>query len=210
MTTVLAPLKKAEQKVVLHGVGWQTYEQLLADFVDSHAAHFAYDNGTLEIMVLSFEHERLTHLLTVLVEILASELDIDTEGTGSTTFRRSDLAKGFEPDASFYFQHAEQIRQQDQIDLNTDPPPELVVEVDITSPSLDKFPIFAALGVAEVWRYDGTRVGIFHLTAGAYLNTSESALLPRVTATLVNRLLEAGKTMKRNDWLRLVRESVRS
>ncbi len=210
MTTVLAPTKQAEQKVILHDVSWETYERLLADFVDSHAAHFAYDNGTMEIMVLSFEHERLTHTLTMLVELLADALEIDTEGTGSTTFRRADLAKGFEPDASFYFQHAALIRAQEQIDLNTDPAPELIIEVDITSPSLDKFPIFAALGVTEVWRHDGAQVAIHCLVAGAYNDASESALLPGVTAALINQLLAASRMMKRGDWVRLVRASVQS
>lgn len=207
MTTVLEPTKQAEQKVILHDVSWETYERLLADFVDSHAAHFAYDNGTMEIMVLSFEHEKLTHILTLLVEMLADALEIDTEGAGSTTFRRADLAKGFEPDASFYFQHATLIRNQDQIDLHTDPSPELVIEVDITSPSLDKFPIFAVLGVAEVWRHDGAQIAIHRLAAGAYNNASESAVLPGVTAALINQLLAASRTMKRGDWVRLVRAS---
>lgn len=207
MTTVLETQKQVEQKVLLHGVSWGTYEQLLYDFVDSHAAHFTYDDGTLEIMVLSFEHEKLKHNLSLLVEFLASELGVDVEGAGSTTFRRKDLAKGFEPDASFYFRDAALIRQKDAIDLNTDPPPELVIEIDITSPSLNKFPIFAALGVAEVWRCDGERVHFFRLGEAGYAGVAESASLPGVSEETVNRLLEASRKMKRADWLRLVRES---
>jgi len=116
MATILEPPKQVEQKVILHGVSWQTYEQLLSNFVDSHAAHFACDNGALKIMVLSFEHENLRHNLALLVELVAGELGVDVEGAGSTTFRREDKAKGFGPDASFYFKNAERVRGQRQID----------------------------------------------------------------------------------------------
>jgi Uma2 family endonuclease len=208
MTTVLEPTKQVAQRVILQGISWQTYERLLAECADSHAAHFNYDDGVLEIMVLSFEHERLKHLLALLVEVLAGELGVDTEGAGSTTFRRQDLAKGFEPDASFYFQHAARVRGLTQLDLTNDPAPELIIEVDITNPSLDKFPIFAALGVAEVWRCETTQVQIFRLTGDEYVAAAESALLPRVTGALVTRLLESAKTTPRNEWRRLVRESV--
>lgn len=208
MTTVLESPKQIEQKVILHGVSWQTYERLLAEHLESSGTRFTYDRGTLEIMLLSLRHERLKQTLNALVEIFAEELQIDFLNAGSTTFRREDLARGFEPDTCFYFVRAEYIRQKDEIDLTTDPPPELVVEVDITSPSLDKFSLFAALGVPEVWRYDGRQVGIFHLAASAYAAVHESVTLPSVTDAIINRLLEADSKMKRTDWLRLARESV--
>ncbi|MDQ3687784.1 MAG: Uma2 family endonuclease [Acidobacteriota bacterium] len=208
MATVLDQPTQAQQKVILHGVTWETYERLLAEHQDSSSTRFAYDRGTLEIMILSLRHERLKHTLATLVEIVAEEMQIDIEGTGSTTFRREDLERGFEPDACFYIINAERIRQKDEIDLTTDPPPEIIIEIDISSPSLSKFPIFAALGVAEVWRYDGARIGIFCLAAGGYVTATESTTLPGVTDTILNRLLEASRTMKRTDWTRLVRESV--
>ena len=149
--------------ILLPGVRWETYESLLADMQDSHAAQFAYDRGVLEIMAPSYEHDNLKHIIAVLVEVLAGELEIDIEGGGSTTFRRQDLARGFEPDACFYIQHAELVRGKKQIDLAQDPPPDLIIEIDITSPSLNKFPIFAALGIPEVWRHDGARVAILHV-----------------------------------------------
>ena len=105
-TATILPAAQApstrEQRVILHGVSWETYERLLADFAESHAAYFTYDRGVLEIMVLSCEHEQLKHILATLVEVLAEELEIDVIGGGSTTFRREDLARGFEPDACFY------------------------------------------------------------------------------------------------------------
>jgi hypothetical protein len=111
----------------------------------------------LEIMVLSFRHETLNRTLVMLVETetLAEELDIDLINAGSTTCKRVDLARGFEPDTGFYSQRAGHIRSKDEIDLTVDPPPDLVIEIDITSPSLDKLPIYAAVGVPEVWLYQG-------------------------------------------------------
>jgi len=211
MATVLEMPTQSGQKVVLSGVSWDDYERLLAEHQDSATTRFAYDRGTLEIMILSLRHERLKHGLATLVEFIAEELQIDVEGAGSTTFRREDLERGFEPDACFYFKDAEYIRRKDEIDLTVDPPPELVIEIDITSPSLNKFPIFAAIGVAEVWRYDGggAHVNIFRLSGGEYVNVAESVALSGASGALVSRLLAVSQTMKRTDWRRLVRESVK-
>ena len=141
------------QCVVLHGVSWATYECLLADFQDSHAAYFTYDRGVLEIMVLSFEHEKLNRLIHDLFTVIALEMNLEFVNAGSTTFKRIDLSRGSEPDTCFYIQHAEQVQDKDNIDLSVDPPPDLVIEIDITSPSLDKLPIYAQIGVPEIWRY---------------------------------------------------------
>ena len=86
------------------------------------------------------EHEVASHTLSLLVEILAEELNIDVYGLGSTTFNREDLERGFEPDSCFYIQNEERIRGKNRIDLAFDPPPELVIEIDITSPSINKLP----------------------------------------------------------------------
>lgn len=209
MATALESTVQAEQKVILPRVSWETYERLLNEQLESNT-RFTYDQGRLEIMVLSFEHENLKHNLALLFEILAGELEVDVVGAGSTTFRREDKAKGFEPDASFYLANAERVRTLKQIDLTTDPPPELVIEIDISHPSLNKFPIFAALGVSEVWRCDAAaQVRFFSLSAGEYVAAEESVALPGVTGALVSRLLAASQTLKRTEWLRLVRESVR-
>lgn len=204
----LPPQNDLGQRVILHGVSWDTYERLLADFQDSHAAHFAYDRGVLEIRMPSFEHETLKHTIATLVELLATEMDIDTEGAGSTTFRREDLARGFEPDACFYVQHAKLMRGKTQLDLSNDPPPDLVIEVDITSPSLNKMPIYAAVGVREVWRYDRQGLKIFQLEGSEYRQLEESIILPGVTSTQLSRFLEESQGLTRPAWVRRVREWV--
>lgn len=204
-----SPPSDVGQRVILHGVSWETYERLLADFQESHAAFFAYDRGVLEIRMPSFEHEKLTHTIASLAELLATEMDIDTEGGGATTFRREDLARGFEPDACFYVQYAELVRGKDQIDLSKDPPPDLVIEVDITSPSLNKMPIYAAVGVPEVWRYDRQELKIFRLEESEYRQLEESDLLPGVTSAQLTRFLQESQKLTRPEWTRRVREWAR-
>ena len=209
--TVQPPVHQASppevvQRVILHGVSWETYERLLADFVDSHAAHFAYDEGRLEIMVLSFKHETVNRTLATLVETIAEEIQVDILNAGSTTFKRADLSKGFEPDSCFYIQNAERVRGKDEIDLAVDPPPDLIIEIDITSLSLNKFPIFAAIGIPEVWRYDGQAVTIFKLENGEYSVREASVVLPNLTSQVITRFLQDSQAMKRSAWLRSVRE----
>lgn len=195
--------------VVLHGVSWETYERLLAEHQDSSGTHFTYDQGRLEIMVLSGKHEAVKHTLAVLVEVLAEELNIDVYGFGSTTFRRADLARGFEPDACFYIQHEALVRGKEELDLTIDPPPDLIIEIDITSPSLNKFPLFAALGIPEVWRYDGAQMSIFKLEDEGYQERAESTVLPKVTSEVLSRFIAEDKQFKRTTWLRRVREWAR-
>lgn len=207
MAAIISP---PEQKIIMQGVSWATYEQLLADFVDSHAAHFAFDSGTLEIMSPSPKHEKPNRTIAMLIELVAGEMEVDIENLGSTTFKREDIAKGFEPDSCFYVAHAELARRKDEIDLMIDPPPDLVIEIDITHPSLDKFPIFAAFGVPEVWRYDGVRVRFYTLIDRQYAEQTTSLIFPSLTAAAVTELLEASKSMKRNLWLGRVREWART
>ncbi len=194
------------QCVILQGVSWETYERLLADFEDSHAAHFTYDQGVLEILVPSAKHEEPNRALASLVDILALELDIDIRNLGSTTFKRGDLSRGFEPDTCFYIQRVEQISGKDDIDLAVDPPPDLVIEVDITHPSLDKLPLYAAVGVTEVWRYDGVAVTIYTLAQDVYRTSETSQVLPGVTSDVLSQLIAQHQQLRRPDWLRRVRE----
>ena len=193
------------QRMILHGVSWEAYECLLKDFVDSHAAHFAYDRGILEIAVPSFKHETLNRTLATLVEVLADELGLDALNTGSTTLKRADLARGLEPDTSFYVQHAMQVRGKDTIDVGSDPPPDLVIEVDLTHHSLDKLPLYAALGIPEVWRYDGQEVRLLFLSQGAYRTGETSTVLPGVTSPILSDFLATSQRLSRPEWIRSVR-----
>ena len=199
----------AEQRVVLHNVSWETYERLLAEHGDSSAPRFVYDRGELEVMSPNPEHERTNRRIAQLVLAIADEVGVAAEDLGSTTFRREDLERGFEPDSCFYMSNEEAIRGKSRIDLTVDPPPDLVIEVDITSPSLDKLPIYARLGVPEVWRYDGRKVSILILDGEGYAESARSATLVPLTSEILSRFVEESKTLERRAWMRKVREWAR-
>jgi Uma2 family endonuclease len=200
-----AVLHLPEQKVILKGVSWETYERLLAEQEGESGTRFAYDSGILEILVPSARHEKPNRILASLVEVLAEEMALNIECLGSTTLKRADLLKGFEPDSCFYIQHAEAIRNNEEVDLTVDPPPDLVIEIDITSPSLDKFPLYAAVGVPEVWRYDGTHVMMYRLAGERYVAVTHSVVLPLLTNEHATRFLEERKQAPSTVWLRAVR-----
>ena len=199
-----AVLHLPEQKVILKGVSWETYERLLAEHEGESGTRFAYDSGILEILVPSARHEKPNRILASLVEVLTEEMALNIESLGSTTLKRPELLKGFEPDSCFYIQHAEAIRDNEEIDLTVDPPPDLVIEIDITSPSLDKFPLYAAVGVSEVWRYDGTHVTMYYLAGERYVEVTHSVVLPLLTNENATRFLEERKRVRSTVWLRAV------
>jgi len=206
METIKSP---AEHRVILHNTSWETYERLLNERGDRRVPRLAYDRGELEIMSPSSEHESTAYFVALLVSVLAEEMRVNAYGVGSTTYRRGDVGRGFEPDASFYIENEERVRGKPRLDLYVDPAPDLVVEVDITSPSLDKFPIYARLGVREVWRYDGARASIFVLEGREYAEARESAALPALTSEVLTRFIEASTSLGSTDWLRRVREWAR-
>jgi Uma2 family endonuclease len=201
MATLLSP---TAQPVILEGISWATYERLLADVNDSKVLRCTFDQGTLEIMAPSFDHERLNRLLAELVAAIATGMDLDYEQAGSATFKREDMGRGFEPDSCFYLAHVEAIRGQRRLDLATAPPPDLVLEIDITNPSLNKLPIYAAIGVLEVWRYDGNRVTLYGLTPDGYEVVDVSRVLKGVTRSALEELIALSEQMRRAVWVRHV------
>lgn len=203
---MVAVVRKPAQKVILSGVSWETYERLLTEQNEDNGTHFFFNNGDLEIMVLSYEHEHLRETFILFINTVTEEWKIEIEGAGSTTFQREDAQKGFEPDACYYIRNPERIRGKRRLDLRKDPPPDLVIEIDITSPSLDKLPIYAEVGVLEVWRYDGTDLLFYRLRGKKYIRVKESSLLPRLTNKEVLRLIEERGTLTRLEWLRQVRQ----
>lgn len=198
----------AEQAVLLYNISWQTYERLLADRENSATPRFAYDKGALEIMSPSAVHERFNRLIALLVEVLAEELGVEIDNLGSTTFRREDLQRGFEPDSCFYVHNVDKVRGKDNIDLSVDPPPDIVVEIEISRTSLEKLPIYSAVGVPEIWRYDGKEMLFFLLSGREYVSIAESRSFPGLTAHLVSRMLEQSHSLKRPDWIKLIRQNI--
>jgi Uma2 family endonuclease len=155
------------QHIVLDDVSWELYEKLLKE-VGDRAIRMTYDDGTLEIMSPIAEHEDPKKVIARMIEMLTLELDMPVKSLGSTTFRRKDKAKGLEPDECYYFRDEKKMRGRKRLDLRRDPAPELVLEIDITSRSIAREPIYAALGVPEIWRYDGRKLQSLRLQDGDY------------------------------------------
>ena len=153
-TTTLPP--QAENYVVLHPITWETFKRILKELNQSPTIRLAYNGGFLQIMSPLGEHENNNWFIARIIFALAEEWDLNIKSFDSPTLKRDDIQKGVEPDACFYHQNETQVRNNQHINLNTgDIPPDLVIEVDISSGSLDKLAIYGALGVSEIWRYDG-------------------------------------------------------
>lgn len=176
MTTTTRDISLAEQQhIVLDDVSWEFYEQLLREIGD-RAIRVTYDDGWMEIMSPLPRHEKWKKRIARLIEFLSFELDIPIETLGSTTFKREDRKKGLEPDECYYVQHAAEVRDKDELDLAVDPPPDLAIEIDITSRSIPRQPIYAALGVPELWRFQGGRLVVLHLRDDGHYQPVASSL----------------------------------
>ena len=167
-----------------------------------------YDQGTLEIKMPLDPHESYKKLLGRLVEALTEELGIEVRSLGSRTCDRQDLAQGLEPDQCYYIQNEPAVWDKEQINLEIDPPPDLAIEVDISSSLINRLSIYADLGVPEVWRYDGQSLMMYQLENQQYQSCNHSAAFPLLRAADVERFLELKKTTKENALIRLFREWV--
>ncbi|MFN6482258.1 MULTISPECIES: Uma2 family endonuclease [unclassified Nostoc] len=185
----------AEQRTVLHNVSWETFEALLRDTGEDRGSRFAYDCGVLEIMTPLFEHENPKSNFGNFIIALAEELGIEIRSAGSTTLKRKISKQGIEPDTCYYIQNELAIRGKQTLDLENDPPPDLAIEIDITSSSVNKLGIYSALGVAELWRYDGQNLKFYQLIEGQYVECKFSIAFPIVSVSEISRFIEQSKSM---------------
>jgi len=194
----------------LEDISWEEYEQLLDQLAEWRGMRVSYDRGRVEIMSPSFQHEKFIAFISGVGRILAEEMDLTVEAAGATTYKQESLLKGSEGDESFYVQNATAIIGKGQIDLDIDPPPDVVVEVDITNESLSKFPIYAAFLVPEIWRYDGKQARIYHLINQTYVERDASLSFPLLTAQAMTEFLERTKTQGQTAALAAFRQWVRA
>ena len=207
MTTTLS---QSANRFLLKNISWQTYEALLKDMESQPGIRLTYDRGILEIMTPLDPHETYSTLIGRFVETLTEELNIEIRSLGSRTCKREDLARGLEPDECYYIQNESVVRHLEQIDLNQDPPPDLAIEIDITSSSINRLDLYAALGVPEVWRYDGSQLIIYQLQDGEYLVCASSPTFPQLTSSEIIRFLELRKTTGETSLSRLFRQWVKN
>jgi Uma2 family endonuclease len=181
---------EAEQRIVLHNISWQTFEQLLTESGDKRNNRFYYLNGTLEIMSPLALHERSNRFIDDLIRVLSDELDIELCKCGSLLMRIRDRKLGAEPDSCYYIKNEPLIREKTEIIMGQDPPPDLVLEVDITNPSDRRLPIYAMLGIAEVWIYDGYNIKFLALENGEYLSIEQSLSFPVLPTAIVVEFMQ--------------------
>jgi Uma2 family endonuclease len=198
------------QTIVLPSISWPTYQAMLADMGDHRAARLAYNQGVLTIKMPSKLHEIINRLLARIVKTLTEEMGLEVVDVGSTTLERQDLEKGAEPDTGFYIQNAAQLEGLDP-EIPDRLPPDLVIEVDITSPSTQRLEIYQALNVPEVWRYTKRRgVVIYTLENNQYVEAEGSRAFSKVTADKLNDFLQQRQSQSENQVIRSVREWMRS
>jgi Uma2 family endonuclease len=196
------------QRIQLQEVNWNEFEAILDELGDKRASRIAYSDGVLEIRMPLPKHEKAKVLIGDMVKILLEELDLENECFGSSTFKRQDMAKGIEPDDCFYIEHSTQMIGKDRIDLTVDPPPDLAIEVDVTSKTgLDAY---LALGVPELWRFEDGQLRISLLQDGQYQEASSSAHFPQFPLVEgVAQFLERAQAEGRSQTLKAFRQWVR-
>jgi len=199
------------QSVDLEYVDWQEFESILEELGDSRSTRIAYNNRTLTIMAPLFKHEKDKVSLGDFVKVLLEELDIDHDSSGSTTLKREGTGKGVEPDDSFYIENFAQVLGKDRLDLNVDPPPDLAIEIDLTSKT--QLEVYEVLGIPELWRYDSGHLRIDILIDGKYVQVEKSPLFPEwpilyMARKYVTRTREVGRSKSIKELRRYVQEKV--
>lgn len=203
-----ASLPAPGHPVLLRGIAWDTFQALVRDLESQPGKRLTYDNGHLEIWMPLPPHESYKRWLGRFIEILTEELDIEIRSLSSTTWSREDLLKGVEADECYYIQNEALIRGRMAIDLEVDPPPDLAVEVDITSLSIPRLPIYGSLRVPEIWRFDGQQLTFLQRVNGSYEAVERSQAFPLLQSEDVQTLLMQALTMGETSWAKLVRRWV--
>lgn len=178
-----------EAHIVLHDISWDAYEKILEAFEERRFPH-TYADGVLEIMTLSQEHEWIKKILARFIENLSMELKVRITSAGSTTLRRELRKRGLEPDESYYLANYAAVRGLKRIDLNRHPPPDLVVEVDVTNKWLARLEPYAQLGVPELWQYDHKGIRFLkRVSSTSYRVVRRSLSFPQVGSDDIQRFL---------------------
>jgi Uma2 family endonuclease len=194
MATIATPVR-GDQRVVFHDVPWQTYVGLL-NARGEGLVRLTFHRGVLEIMTLSKLHEILSEVLDNLVKVLVKEYGLEVQSVGSMTMHAEELQSGAEADKAYYIRHEEVVRDREEYDPAIDPPPDLAVEVDLSSSSSRRMLVFAELGIPEVWRYDGERLDFRSLGQdGKYHAIERSIAFPGLSAADLESFVHRRGTM---------------
>lgn len=181
-----------EQRVVFRDLNWQSYQQILQALGPRRSARLHYNQGILEIVMPLEEHEFYSELIGRFIYFLVSHLGQRIKSMGSTTLDREDLNRGAEPDKAYYIQNQDRVAGK-TVDLSIDPPPDLVVEVDITHTDIDKLSLYAAMGVGEFWRYNGEVWQIYQNKDHSFQEVETSPTFPFVPKSQLYAFLKQAK-----------------
>ncbi|NJK64706.1 MAG: Uma2 family endonuclease [Synechococcaceae cyanobacterium SM2_3_1] len=183
-------IRAAEKRVTLSGLSWDAYAQVRQALGSSRSARLTYDQGRLEITMPLEEHETAAEWIALLIRHWVRATGRKLKTLGSTTLERPDLNRGAEPDKAFYIQNYDKVAGK-MVDLQRDPPPDLVLEVDITHTDLDKDQLYASLGIPEFWRFDGERIRFLVLKGGKYQEFAYSPTFPVLQKEDIYQFLQA-------------------
>jgi Uma2 family endonuclease len=186
----IAPI--GEKRLTLRNLDWQKYQQVRQLLGDHSSPRLTYDCGTLEITMPLEEHETAARMIELFIRVLVVELGMKVKTMGSTTLNRQDLDRSAEPDDCYYIQHQPQVAGR-RVDLATDPPPDLIVEVDITRTDINKNRLYASLGVPEFWRFNGETWRIYQLQNQGYVECDRSPTFAIVEKSDLYRFLDAAQ-----------------
>ncbi len=208
--SMISTSSPAEQRVLLKNISWQLFESLLQEMGEQRSTRLAYHKGKLELMTPLWEHENRNRVIDRLISTLIEELNLEYSPGGSFTLKRREMSAGKEPDSCYYIQNEAWVRGKKEIDLTQVPPPDLALEIDITSSSLNQLSIYSDLGVPEVWRYNGSRLQIYQLQNGEYVECGFSPTFPLLPATAVEEFLEQCQTLGVTQAVRQFRQWIRN
>ncbi|HEY9632958.1 MAG TPA: Uma2 family endonuclease [Coleofasciculaceae cyanobacterium] len=195
-------------RVLLHEVSWQEFEAILEELGEHRGIRLAYCKGTLEIVAPLPEHEKAKVVIGDLLKALLDELDRNWESLGSTTFKRDEMEAGIEPDDCFYIQNHALMIGKNRLDMTVDPPPDLAIEVDVTSKT--RISAYEALQVPEIWRYQNRKLQIHVLREGKYAESQTSPTFPDLAVIEgMSQFLEMSRTAGTSPALRAFRKWVR-
>ena len=198
---------------VLYGLTWDTYQRLL-DAMGDHPFRHTYDRGTLEMMTPRKDHEWVKKLLGRMLEAMSLAMDIPIQSVSSMTLTSAQADRGLQPDESYYIAHEAQMREKQLYSPDEDPPPDLVIEVDVTDTCLPRLPVYARIGIPEIWRHDGREMQFYGLgPEGEYARIERSEAFAFLTPETITRFVEMRHETDENsvvrafvDWARTARD----
>jgi Uma2 family endonuclease len=208
MATVANVLLRGEDRIVLSGISWDLYEQLREN-EDNWHIRMAYDQGRLELMSPSPSHEVIKTLIARMIEAFTEEMGLPMRSLGSTTWKRRELGKGCEADECYYILNHQRVRSRLEVDLSVDPPPDLVVETEVSRSAVQRMRIYSALGVPEIWRWRKKGLTAYSLADGKYVEREFSLNLPMLRVKDLDSFLDFELAADETAWILKFRAWVR-